>query len=91
MNVSIRSGLLKPRDFLYILSLYFIKARIWGEIRGLCLLGIVHVVRGATVSKVATVIAVARLIVDISSERGDVMSIGSIVKFSARVIAVYKI
>ena len=67
MNVSIRSGLLKPRDFLYTLSLCFIKARIWGEIHGLCLLGIVHVVRGATVSKVA-VIAVARLIVDSSSE-----------------------
>ena len=57
------TGLVEPRDFLYVLSLTPINECMWGEIQGLCLPGNVQVVRGVILSKV-DVMAVARSTVD---------------------------
>ena len=76
MKASMRSGLEEPRDFSYALFFSLINEQIWGEIQGLCLLRIVQVVRGAISSKV-DVMAVGRLTVDDSRERGEFMLAGS--------------
>ena len=73
---------MEPRDFLYSVSLFFINERMSGETHGLCLLGIVQVVRCAISSKVG-VMAVARATVDDSREIVEIMSSGAMDKFSA--------
>ena len=74
---------MEPRDFLYAVSLFFINERMSGETQGLCLLGIVQVVRAAASSKL-DVMVVARATVDDSREIGEFMTAGAMNKFSAK-------
>ena len=65
------------------LSHFLIKERSSGETQGLCLLGIILVVMGASVSNVDVIFS-ANLAVESSNIDGEFMSVELIVRFPAK-------